>query len=198
MADSEAGLRGQKINNSEVMSLFSIPQKVDHIVGVTPIVLVKPANVSQLHVLCDRYAFRLRPGAFNAATFTAATTDILTVNNHGYENAAGPFYLTTTTTLPAGLALATPYWIMKLDPNTFKLASSEANAIAEIAVDITTTGTGTHTIDGMPALEMPTVTTINGQGTLYLVEGQSVPLNAPSKVTVKGYNSAAVLTYWWV
>lgn len=54
--------------------------------------------------------------------------------------------LTTTTTLPAGLALATDYYVIRVSDTTFKLATSYANAVAGTAIDITSTGTGTHTI----------------------------------------------------
>lgn len=53
--------------------------------------------------------------------------------------------LTTTTTLPAGLALATDYYVIKISDTTFKLATSYANAIAGTAINITDAGTGTHT-----------------------------------------------------
>jgi hypothetical protein len=53
---------------------------------------------------------------------------------------------TTTTTLPAGLALATDYYLIRVSDTTFKVATSYANAIAGTPIDITDTGTGTHTI----------------------------------------------------
>ena len=55
--------------------------------------------------------------------------------------------LTTTTTLPAGLALATDYYVIKLSDTTFKLATSYANAALGTAINITSTGTGTHTVN---------------------------------------------------
>ena len=55
--------------------------------------------------------------------------------------------LTTTTTLPAGLATATDYYVIKVSDTTFKLATSYANAIAGTAIDITDAGTGTHTVN---------------------------------------------------
>ena len=45
--------------------------------------------------------------------------------------------LTTTTTLPAGLALATDYWVIFIDANTLELADSLANQRAGTQVDIT-------------------------------------------------------------
>jgi hypothetical protein len=87
-----------------------------------------------------------RPLSFTAFTFTAATTDICTKVAHGLETGDGPVRLTTTTTLPAGLALLTDYWFIKIDADTFYLATSLANAYAGTRVDITSTGTGTHTL----------------------------------------------------
>ncbi len=55
--------------------------------------------------------------------------------------------LTTTTTLPAGLALATDYYVIRVSDTTFKLATSYANAVAATAINITDAGTGTHTVN---------------------------------------------------
>lgn len=52
--------------------------------------------------------------------------------------------LTTSTTLPAPLATATDYYVIKLTDSTCKLATSYANAIAGTAINITDAGTGTH------------------------------------------------------
>jgi len=78
-------------------------------------------------------------------TFTAATTDICTAAAHGYLT-GDQVQVSSATTLPAGLAAATYYYVIKLTADTFKLANSLANAVAGTAVDITDTGTGTHTI----------------------------------------------------
>lgn len=76
------------------------------------------------------------------ATFTAAITDIITASAHGLVN-GNKVVLTTTTTLPAGLALATVYYVVQATTNTFKL-SIEPGTEGK-PVDITGTGTGTHT-----------------------------------------------------
>lgn len=84
--------------------------------------------------------------------FTADdTTDICTwttrVNNPGNILTGTRVRLTTTTTLPAGLALATDYYVIKVTDSTFKLATTFANAVAGTAINITDTGTGTHTMN---------------------------------------------------
>jgi hypothetical protein len=84
-------------------------------------------------------------------TFTADdTTDICTytstANNPSNILTGTRVRLTTTTTLPAPLATATDYYVIKATDSTFKLATTYANAVAGTAINITTTGTGTHTI----------------------------------------------------
>lgn len=54
--------------------------------------------------------------------------------------------LTTTTTLPGGLATATDYYVIRLSNTTFSLATTYANAVASTAINITDAGTGTHTV----------------------------------------------------
>jgi hypothetical protein len=82
----------------------------------------------------------------NAVTFTAnAGTDIITyatVDPKTYTKVR----FTTTTTLPAPLVVGTDYWLIRQSSTTAKIASSYANAIAGTAIDITDTGTGTHTM----------------------------------------------------
>ena len=86
-----------------------------------------------------------------SATFTAdAGTDLMTytsVTSLPSNILTGTrVRLTTTTTLPAPLATATDYYVIRMSDGTFELATSYANAIAGTQIDITTTGTGTHTI----------------------------------------------------
>jgi hypothetical protein len=93
------------------------------------------------------------PGAnaISSDDFTAATTDICTATTHGLQTGDGPVTVSSDDTLPAGLVAETSYWITRLDANTFKLALSRADALAGVAVDITDTGTGTHSLVGPDA-----------------------------------------------
>lgn len=81
------------------------------------------------------------------STFTAdAGTDTCTHSNINLM----PYtrvQLTTTTTLPGGLALATDYYVIKVTDTTCQFATSYANAVAGTAINITDAGTGTHTIN---------------------------------------------------
>lgn len=83
-----------------------------------------------------------------SATFTAvAGTDICTAGDTILTHTGTEVTLTTTGTLPAGLATSTTYYLIYQTATTFKVASSLANAFAGTAIDITDTGTGTHTVN---------------------------------------------------
>lgn len=94
--------------------------------------------------------------------------------------------LTTTTTLPAGLALATDYYVIRIDDTTFKLATSYANAVAGTQIDITSTGTGTHTITWL----LPRYT--NGAGLeAIMFNSNATPLGAATPNLSLGYTNSA-------
>ncbi|HUX01047.1 MAG TPA: hypothetical protein VMY35_08705 [Phycisphaerae bacterium] len=79
-------------------------------------------------------------------TFTAATNDTITATAHGLTTGQ-PVQVSTTTTLPAGLSASTTYYALWLSANTFTLHTTNAGAVAGTGtVDITDTGTGTHTL----------------------------------------------------
>lgn len=78
----------------------------------------------------------------------ATATDSLTLTGHAMQTGDGPVRVTTTGTLPGGLAAGVDYWAIRVDANTVKLASSHKRALDGVAVDLTSAGTGTHTISG--------------------------------------------------
>lgn len=84
---------------------------------------------------------------YTAKTFTAnAGTDVITVSGASFAKGQA-VTLSTTGTLPAGLAAATTYYVVTAG-SSFKLATTLANAIAGTGIDITDTGSGTHSITG--------------------------------------------------
>lgn len=85
----------------------------------------------------------LRSAAFTLSSADAAT-DRLTLADHGLVDGQEISFSSTTGGLPTGLALATPYYVRDSDRNSFKLAGSVGGA----AIDLTTAGTGVHTIAG--------------------------------------------------
>jgi len=75
-------------------------------------------------------------------------TDTISEPGHGMATGDGPFRLSTTGTLPTGTGIAvdTNVFIIAVDVNSYKLATSKANALANTAIDITAAGSGTHTL----------------------------------------------------
>jgi hypothetical protein len=82
------------------------------------------------------------------STFTTSdvntSTDVITVGRN--IPTGTPIIFTSTGTLPTGLTSGTTYYAINNSSTTIKVASSLANAQAGTAIDITGTGSGTHTI----------------------------------------------------
>ena len=80
----------------------------------------------------------------------AASTDIITLSGTKLEFQTGDrVTVSTTTTLPGGISAATNYYVIayqRKDTVRIKLASSYANALAGTAINITDSGSGTHTV----------------------------------------------------
>lgn len=77
----------------------------------------------------------------------STTDDELTISGgHGIVGDGAGVFLTTTGTLPTGLAKSTQYYAIYVSDTEIKLASSYANAVAGTDIDITGAGSGTHTL----------------------------------------------------
>lgn len=72
--------------------------------------------------------------------------DRLTLTAHGLSTGDSFIQFTTTNTLPGGIIAATNYWIIRVDANTISIATSLANALAGVKVDITSAGAGVNTL----------------------------------------------------
>ncbi|SIC58356.1 tail fiber protein [Mycobacteroides abscessus] len=82
-------------------------------------------------------------------TITIASPGVVTKTAHGLST-GDSVYLTTTGALPTGLVINTLYYVIRVDANTFRLASSRANAIAGTAINTTGSQSGTHTVLDCP------------------------------------------------
>ena len=88
----------------------------------------------------DEQTIFLGTSALQADFTVNATTNVITSNSHGLQD-GDLIQLSTTDTLPDGLSASTNYYVIDADTNTFKVSATPAGT----AVDITDTGTGTHT-----------------------------------------------------
>jgi hypothetical protein len=97
-------------------------------------------------------------GSFTVTTPTAklaasaavnTTNDTITYTAHGFKTGLkGQF--TTSSALPAGLSGGVDYFVIVVDADTAKFATSLVNANAGTQVDITTQGTGNQTFTPTP------------------------------------------------
>ena len=72
--------------------------------------------------------------------------DRIRINNHGLATGAGPFWFDSTANVPGGVVINREYWAIRVNNNEIRLATSAANAAANIFVNITSAGTGTRTL----------------------------------------------------
>lgn len=87
-------------------------------------------------------------GAWGAETLAGGIdADGLTIADHGYDTGDGPFVVSTTGTIPEGLATDALYWVSVPDTGHVLLHSNEKAAYkGNSIVDITSAGSGTHTL----------------------------------------------------
>jgi hypothetical protein len=137
----------------------------------------------------------------SAGSFTFVDADVSVGNNtitetaHGFQT-GDKLQLTTSGVLPAGLALVTDYYAIRVDANTIKLAISAYNAEWNNPVDITAAaGGGTHTVTGVEVegrsldvwISNPSIAISDGGGTITVdgtVELGATTLAALENITV--------------
>lgn len=158
-------------------------------------------------------------------TFTAdAPTDVCTgavslvtqaESDAGVTYNLCPVTFTTTGTLPAGLSLATTYFLIYVSNTTFKVATTWVNANSGTAINITDAGTGVHTVVPTPVGTMKhiiqdprtsylyaldsngRVWVARGTNSLYLLAGNTIT-NASGNGLVSFLTSDATATYLFV
>lgn len=111
-----------------------------------------------IEIACDAAETLTSPQLFGwrPIPVTIADDDVNTVDfanneldltSHVYETGDGPVQLTTTDTLPTGLATGTDYYVRDLGANSISLHTTRAGAVANTGqVTFSDGGTGTHTI----------------------------------------------------
>lgn len=89
-------------------------------------------------------------GGTKAFSSPNTTTEAVTATAHGKTTGFGPVRLNVSAgggdALPTGLSGSTDYWLIVVDANTVKFATSYANAVAGTPVDISGAGQGTFSM----------------------------------------------------
>jgi hypothetical protein len=78
-------------------------------------------------------------------TITIASPGVVSLTSHGFVGGER-VYLTTSGALPTGLSIDTDYWVIYVDANTFRLASSVTNYMAPTPINTSGSQSGTHTL----------------------------------------------------
>ena len=86
----------------------------------------------------------------SAVTIAAET---ITITGHGYSTGNPVIYSNGSGTTLAGLTHDTTYYVIKVDANTIKLATTASNAVGGTAINLTGTGNNAQTISS--TLEVP-------------------------------------------
>lgn len=191
---------GAPIPDRMIVQVTRFPRSVYHHVGSGVLVLRRPQRYTLLVLIGESGGpWRYKAGDYQGRAFTVNdATDVgITATDHGYHNVDGPFYLSTTGTLPGGLATGTRYWIRSVSATQFRFFTSYQNAADNVSpIDLTSAGSGTHTIGGLSATA-PSASDTAGMGSVRLAAGATVTLLAPSRLTIVGTGASDLLTYYW-
>lgn len=135
----------------------------------------------------------------NSHTFSPTdvdtTTDTITIIGHGYTEAQSiEFHNSTPSNLPGGITASQTYYILNVDTDTFQISLTKGG----IPVDLTSQGSGTHTVyNQLPSLIITNGTTkntykfITGQNeSTKITTGAGSTLNASGTASYFNLNSA--------
>lgn len=157
--EAKVGIDGSAVTTSHDYKLAAIPsggQAREKFVGEVTAYPMKTAPSGWLicdgsAVLRSTYAalFAVLNPSIGTFTVTIATPAVVTLNGHGLET-GDRVYFTTTGALPTGLTANTIYYVIKIDANTFNLATSFANAHVPTKIATSGTQSGTHTLRFSP------------------------------------------------
>lgn len=123
---------------TQIASTWSKPQNIPGLVGVT-------TNSNAAAGQIGEYITSNVPNSNSTVTVSIATPAVITWTGNPLNNFS-PVVFTTTGALPTGITAGTVYWTCNVSGNTFNIATSIANAVANTRVATTGTQSGTHTI----------------------------------------------------
>ena len=142
---------------------------------------------------------------FNAATAVNLTNNTITIASHGYSTGDVVIYDKNGGTIVTGLTNYAVYFVISVNANTIKLATSAGNATLGTAVDLTVLGSGTHRLydpvidSGNGYFAAPTVQFTSTTGSAATGRAILTDTNEISHVIItnggSGYSSAPAVTF---
>lgn len=124
-----------------------------------------------------------------------ASSDAITITDHGFQTGNRVVYTDGGDTQIVGLTDTNTYFIIKVDDDTVKLASSAANAYAGTAIAIADGVGAAHALT--PTITATFVANIGGQALIKLKVGEGIDLSTPLLSDSSAFvtTEAAVCTY---
>ena len=142
---------------------------------------------------------------FNAATAVNLTNNTITIASHGYSTGDVVIYDKNGGTIVTGLTNYAVYFVISVNANTIKIATSAGNATLGTAVDLTVLGSGTHRLydpvidSGNGYFAAPTVQFTSTTGSAATGRAILTDTNEISHVIItnggSGYSSAPAVTF---
>ena len=113
-----------------------------------------------------------------------ATADTITVTGHGLSH-GHEVRVSSTGTVPGGLSAGSTYYVIRVDANKIKMASSYKQAMAGHAINLTSQGTGIHTL-----LSYEKFIVISDTAAPLANDYNTAPNGGPPKIIKVGYRDA--------
>lgn len=226
-----AGVVGATLNSVGAGASYTLSEKPKYVSDPTKVFGVDATeavsggdNVVSIAVASGGLRYLETPAVTLTApvSLTIPTTDVSTADdtitsaNHRLLTGTKLTYLKVGATAITGLVDGTAYFIIVVDDNTFKLASSLANAQAGTAINLTGTGSSTQTFTGDTATGTATISgglvtavAVTDSGSAY-TSAPTVVVDKPRRTiptsgittatdtiayTTHGLNAADVLVY---
>ena len=125
-----------KINIDQIPALR--PFNITSVTSQVERLAIEDASAGDIAIETTATDFSVAPAGVNTGT------EVITITSHGLNTGDGLTYTEGTTAI-GGLSTNTKYFIIKVDDDNLKLATTSSNATNGQAVDLTGQGTGTHT-----------------------------------------------------
>ena len=127
-----------KINIDQIPALR--PFNITSVASTAERLAIEDANAGDIAIETTSTTFSVAPASVNTSN------NQITITNHGVSTGDQLTYTAGTTAI-GGLSTATVYYVIKVDDNTIKLATTTSNATNGQAVPLSGQGSGTHSFE---------------------------------------------------
>ena len=127
-----------KINIDQIPALR--PFNITSVASTAARLAIEDANAGDIAIETTSTTFSVAPASVNTSN------NQITISSHGTSTGDQLTYTAGTTAI-GGLSTATVYYVIKVDDNTIKLATTASNASNGQAVPLSGQGSGTHSFE---------------------------------------------------